>query len=488
MITKKLFVMGSMSVMGLAFMSCSKDLSYDAEAAAEAAIQQQDALYTSNFIKRYGPIDPNQSWDFSTGVTTYSAASSSSSTRAVASVADADFTRTEKEMTIQPEISEWVFKNLPKGSDNSGKGRPFVMKVGKNDFTIVPLFQGCASYYWELWMHVDDMANGGKAGDMLIWSKGEGLKYRKADSNADFKELGTGSNGMEKDKGPYEVKAPSYTYDKLPEGSAMSFYLKVWKSYSDFQKYEANPLNVNYQPEVTSSLTSMMLDVNCPIVPNGVPADYTATIIGCEDNKASNTDNDYEDLIFMVYGKPVPPTQRVETVVEEETKRYIMEDLGRSDDFDFNDVVFDISYDRYEITYVYDNIDAIHPKSTTRKKLDNIGIVRAAGGIYDFDIKVGNDVKWTKSSVATGITNTEAPYNPNYVMGTFEAKNYNASSNNISVVVKFEDKTTATEQIYTIPFPELGAAPKIVAVPVNTSWMNERVQVPVEWFKAGVSE
>ena len=119
--TKKLFVMGSMAVMGLAFMSCSKDLSYDAEAANQAAIQNQDALYTSNFIKRYGPIDPNQSWDFATSTPTLSAASSGSSTRAVASVSDANFSRTTKDVTVQKEISEWVFENLPKGIDNSGK-------------------------------------------------------------------------------------------------------------------------------------------------------------------------------------------------------------------------------------------------------------------------------------------------------------------------------------------------------------------------------
>ena len=476
MIKKNFLVFGSMAVMGLAFMSCSKDL-YSEDAVNEL----QDATYAANFEKRYGKIDPNQTWDFTTGETTYSTGSSGSSTRAVASVADADFHRVEKVMTIQPAISAWVFENLPKGKDNSGKGRPFVMGVGKNDFTIVPLFQGCASYYWELWMHVDDLANGGKAGDMLIWSKGEGLEFRKSGSTGAFAKVGTGTDGMKKENGPFEVKAPSYTYDKLPEGSAMSFYLKVWKSYSDFQNYEKNPLDVNLQPEVTSSLTSMMLDVNCPIVPTDVTADYTATIIGCEDNSATNSDKDYEDLIFMVYGKPVPPTQRVETVVVEKTKRYIMEDLGDTDDFDFNDVVFDISYDRQEITYFYDG-DDVHPSRTTTTALPNIGIVRATGGIYDFDIKIGNTVKWTKSSVASGIINTYAPYNPNYVIDTFDATGFNANSNNISVDVKFEDSSAATKKMYTIPFPEKGTAPKIVAVPAGTYWMTERTKVPTTWF------
>jgi hypothetical protein len=158
-----------------------------------------------------------------------------------------------------------------------------------------------------------------------------------------------------------------------------------------------------------------------------------------------------------------------------------MEDLGDTDDFDFNDVVFDISYDRQKITYFYDG-DDVHPSSTTTTALNNIGTVRAAGGIYDFDIKIGNTVKWTKSSVASGITNTYAPYNPNYVMGTFDATGFNANSNNISVDVKFEDSSAATKKIYTIPFPEMGTAPKIVAVPADTYWMTERTKVPTTWF------
>ena len=95
MIKKNFLVFGSMAVMGLAFMSCSKDL-YSEDAVNEL----QDATYAANFEKRYGKIDPNQTWDFTTGVATYSTVSSGSSTRAVASVADADFHRAEKVMTI----------------------------------------------------------------------------------------------------------------------------------------------------------------------------------------------------------------------------------------------------------------------------------------------------------------------------------------------------------------------------------------------------
>ena len=95
MIKKNFLVFGSMAVMGLAFMSCSKDL-YSEDAVNEL----QDATYAANFEKRYGKIDPNQTWDFTTGETTYSPVSSGSSTRAVSSAADANFARTEGSMTI----------------------------------------------------------------------------------------------------------------------------------------------------------------------------------------------------------------------------------------------------------------------------------------------------------------------------------------------------------------------------------------------------
>ena len=47
-----------------AFMSCSKDI----ESSNASAIEnKQKNDYASSFVAKYGPIDPNQSWDFTTG-------------------------------------------------------------------------------------------------------------------------------------------------------------------------------------------------------------------------------------------------------------------------------------------------------------------------------------------------------------------------------------------------------------------------------------
>ena len=467
--------MGSIAIMGIAFVACSSNEDLFDE---EAAIKQQNAIYAANFEKRYGKIDPNQTWDFSTNTPTYSLVSSSSITRTAASLETADFRCTTGTMDIQKEISQYIAEKLPKGKNNSDKGRKFKMVI-QNDFTIVPIYQGCASYYWELWMSVDGV------GEHKIWSKGEDLKFRKAETNDTYQSVGIGQDGMDSKKGPYEVKAPTYTFTNLPVGKSMSFYLKVWtEGYDQCQKYYADPLDKANHPIINSSVDQWMIDLQNAPVPNGLPKGYTATIIGCEDAKTG--DKDFEDLVFMVYGNPVPPTERVDEVIEQTTKRYLMEDLGETDDFDFNDVVFDIMYDRKKITYYYHNEDDTEPYKTQEETLPNLGVVRAAGGTLDFDIMIAGQKVWSKSDVktikTTDMINTQPGYNPYYVLGEFDATGYNAKTNNISVYV--ENRGPNEEGVLTIQFPEKGEAPKIVAVDEGTPWMNERVKVPVEWFIA----
>ena len=181
-------------------------------------------------------------------------------------------------MTIQKEVSEFMFNKLPKGVDNSAMGKRFTMKIGENDFTIVPIFQGCASYFWELWMYVEGV------GHQKIWTKGDDLKYRKAGTTDEFKKVGYGTDGMKSDGGPYEVLAPTYTYNNLPVGASMTFYLRVWTGGHDqYQKFQANPLDESNYPIEKSSVDLKMLDIQEAPVPNGLPEGYTATIIGCED-------------------------------------------------------------------------------------------------------------------------------------------------------------------------------------------------------------
>ena len=74
----------AMSVAMLGITSCSKTDVYDekqqeANKAAEEQVKQEKVVdeYEKNFVDTYGEIDPNQSWDFSTGDEYFSLPSSS---------------------------------------------------------------------------------------------------------------------------------------------------------------------------------------------------------------------------------------------------------------------------------------------------------------------------------------------------------------------------------------------------------------------------
>ena len=458
--TGKLLAFGCFAVMGVAFMSCSKADVFDSNAANELKKEQQERDYTSDFVKKYGSIE-GKSWDFATLATSYTLESSNRAlTRDGVYNADA----VEGEMLVNKATIDWMSTNMKAGANNVAKGKPFYLQVPNNSFTIVPIFQGTASYYWQLWMYVDGV------GDKLIWSKGD-IKYITSDGSTDWKSPGTGGTGM---NSAFQIKAPTYEFKNLPKNANMYFYLKVWNSYSDFQKNTINPRKL-------TSLNQMMLAlINCQ-VPSNVPAGNEVSIIGCEDNV--NGDFDYEDLVFMMYGNPAPPIKHVDEVIVGTPKRYMMEDLGEEHpDFDFNDVVVDVISGRAKVKREYEILENGGwklIKETTIEDLPDIAVVRAAGGILDFTLKIGNTT-WTKSVKFPNYqqmlnTGRDGEINYEKELDTFKVEGWNPDNNNISVTVEGNPND--------IIFPKEGDAPMIIAVDPTTPWMFERTPVPESWFE-----
>jgi hypothetical protein len=462
---RNLLVLGSMAIMGAAFTSCSKENLFD----NEAAIEKQKAEYEANFVKKFGAIDPNQSWDFSSMTPSTSMVSTTRAlTRGDGDSYNAD--ATEGQILIQKATIDWMSENMKAGINNVKKGKPFFLQVPQNSFTIVPIFQGTASYFWQLWMHVDGITE-----DKLIWSKGEKITYRTSETSTSWASPGTSNAGM---NNAFEVKAPTYEFANLPVNANMYFYLKVWNSYSDYKKNTINP-------RALTSLDQMMLAlIDCPR-PTNVPEGNTVSIIGCEDDKSG--DFDYEDLVFMMYGNPAPPIQHVDEVIVGTTKRYMMEDLGATDDFDFNDVVVDVTTDRVKKKIFYD-IDANGSWTFNHEEiiehLPQEAIVRAAGGTLDFTLTIGNTT-WTKSAkfpnyqemLNTGWQGSAISYGAE--LDKFEVSGYDPSTNNISVTVQGRG---GSGDVMVITFPKKGKAPMIIALDASNNWMDERSSVPQGWF------
>lgn len=471
-------MIGSMAFLGVALTSCSKDVAFD----NDGIVNQQIAEYEANFIKKYGAVAPNQSWDFSTmqTITSLDSEESSASTRA----AGAAVTRSGNKMIIDNNILSWTEENLKPGVNNTLKGDPFQLVVPDNSFTIVPIYQGCASYFWELWMHVDGMT------DQLIWVKGESLWY-KTSTNGDWIKAGPGKDEGTTDA--VEVEAPTITFSGMPVGKSMYFYLKVWTGgVSDYNKN----VSANY---TLSSLDGWMLGMNVPTanMPANIPEGNTASVIGCEDKK-STSDKDFEDLVFLMYGNPTPPFVPVKEVVCKETKRYLIEDLGAVDDFDFNDVVVDMS-NVWKEKVLYETLPNGGWRETGREEINGTrhqeAVIRAMGGTTNFQLSIGGTAIWQKEGnypvtnmLNTGWGNTKI--NPDAKLAVIKNIDEHGTvlwkwiptENNISITV--EGQGANNDVIKTIGFPKEGSIPMIIATDATplTSWQKERVSIPESWF------
>ena len=466
---KNFFKFLGLAIIGIAFSSCVKN---DFEEQNEAIFSQHKAEYEANFIKKYGEVDPNKSWDMSSHQPQYSLTSMYdapiASTRSTAS-----YSRTKTTgFTVEQGVLTWFFENTPAGQNNLRQGNPFSVLVTAAEFTIVPIFQGNAKKYWQLWMHVDGVAN-----DIQIWEKGEDLSYRK---DGNLTSVGKGQAGVSKDAD--EVVAPAITFSGMPAGK-MHFYLKAW---STPEAYENDPQQTQYTK--LTSLNRKMLSMDGCTRPKGVPDNVSYRIIGCEDW----TDNDYEDLAFLLYGNFTIEEPR--DVYEVIPKRYMVEDLGSTDDFDFNDVVIDL-FNEYKTTYTYSmsgNEETVVDTDGPHL-INQWAIVRAAGGTLDFTIKIGNSTTWTKSQHVTPVTemkNTgwDGAINYNGQIGDkFDIINmdWDSSKDNISIEVEGKDGYSG---VHYIPFPKEGEIPMIIAVDASVNWMYERNSVPNSWISNNPDE
>lgn len=181
-----------------------------------------------------------------------------------------------------------------------------------------------------------------------------------------------------------------------------------------------------------------------------------------------NKDGDYLDFICLIEPASV--------------KRYLIEDLGALDDFDFNDIVVDV--------HEYWDQEA--------EKRVQKAIVRAMGGTLDFDLTIGNTT-WSKSG---NNYDPITPYNADAGVNDYSAKlcefevtGWDPVLNNISVTVKKKESNDTSNGVFTITFPKAGEVPMIIAVDrdfffqepddeasTKYYWMPERVSIPTDYF------
>jgi len=442
----------AMAVLGA--VSCSKSDMYDPgqaeeikKAQEEAKIEQSKTDYEANFVEKYGEVDPNQSWDFSTGTPTFSIPGSS----AKAGTRAGGYTRTNStDYYTFPDETITKMKSVFKegNSENKKNGTAFAMTVPANAFTIMPMYMGTSAGNFDLYMHVDGIAK-----DILVWSKWENMqvKGKKNGQSVDWTDVKTFDSSANCTNAT-AIRSKYYTFSGLPAGATMYFYLQITATASGY----------NQKGDVMSSVNDYMREYKFKSneLPSNLPGvtNPEVMIIGCEDAK-TNSDDDYNDVVFMIYGEPyVPSTFEVKEFETTYSKRYMIEDLGSTDDFDFNDIVVDVqeTFKQVKTTDAQGKVTWSDPELLGQK-----AFLRHRGGILPFELTIGNKNLGKMDGVLSDDPNTE-----------FTVTGWNRDANNISIkVYQGTDSQTATE----VNFSQPGAIPMIIATDTNVAWSAERV-------------
>lgn len=462
-----------MSVAMLGITSCSKTDVYDenqqkANKAAEEQVKQEKVVdeYEKNFVDTYGEIDPNQSWDFSTGDEYFSLPSSArAATRG--DLEDRYLTKSQKYYKIEDATLSKVNEVFKEGRNNYNTGKKFAMTVPSNDFTIMPIFMGTSGGNFKLCMHVDGV------GEIDVWNKWEGIqvkgKNKSGKTVTDWTDVYTFDN-EHNCLNATAIQSKYITFHGLPAGKTMYFYLKITSAATGY------PVNYNEKGQSLGSINDFMREYQFganDLTPANLPGvdKPEVKIIGCEDaSAASMTDKDYNDVVFMLYGEPyVPESFDVEDLEKTVKKRYFVEDLGTSDDTDFNDIVVDVvSTYTYKKTTSNTGIVTFSDEQVKSRKAE----IRALGGTLNFELNIGGTT-WKKNANfdPSVMYNTQEP-DYTKVLHTIDLPNeYDPASNDISVTVyqKDSDKSSAL-----VNFPATGTVPMIIAANASEKWSVER--------------
>ena len=449
----------AMAVLGA--VSCSKSDVFDPgqaeeikKAQEEAKIEQSKTDYEANFVEKYGEVDPNQSWDFSTGTPTISLPSSS----AKAGTRAGGYERTDsKDFYEFPDATITKMKSVfvEGRKTNKDMGTAFGMTVPGNAFTIVPMYMGTSGGNFDLYMHVDGIAE-----DILVWSKWQNMQV-KGEKNGqsvdwtDVKKFDSSANCT--NATAIRSKYYTFSFSGLPAGTKMWFYLKITATASGYNKEGDELGSVNdFMREY--KFKSDELPTNLPGVTNP-----EVMIIGCEDANTSKSDDDYNDVVFMIYGDPyVPSTFEVTEFEETYSKRYMIEDLGSTDDFDFNDIVVDVqeTFKKTKTKDAQGKVTWSDPELLGQK-----AILRHRGGILPFELTIGNTNLGEMDGVLSDDPNTE-----------FEVAGWNRNTNNISIKVYQSADSQNSQASIDVNFPKDGAIPMIIATDTNEDWSAERVE------------
>lgn len=513
---KKFLSLGGSAVVAFLFIF-SFSSCHDEEVANTSELAYRHG-YEENFVKLFGEVSPNKSWDFSTielgTETTLTRAGSYNTIKG-----------SDGFYQVPVSIMQAISEEYPEHGVN-GYGdfrlRPFLLQTGysKQTFDIAYIYQGFNEPVWELWCCIQTGSN--TPVTQKLFTKGE-VRVDKGDGNG-YQQVGhanryagtiyqtAGQDTQTKDDDEFEyytnVKAPVVTIE-VPALSTIYFYLLIIQESCE-RPNGGNPRfaiegdvikSIDYKVYNNGSMYAPigLIDI---ATPSNVPSTNETYILACEDycviHESQLDQNgrsvDFNDMVFMISGNiPDEADPRDEKLTF--TKRYFIEDLYGFD-YDFNDIVVDAtSVDEYEWE---DTNDDGHLDQRVHKKTTQSAKIQHQCGTLPYQLKIGN----TYFGQVTDPTNEELSrtqlareaddkggdlttvfskdyqgVNPGYEKSI---EGWDPDQNNITAWIwtKGTDPTVDADGgmsygVWSSTFPAEGEVPYIIAVDHDQEWTEE---------------
>ena len=449
-------LVGALAVLSLA--SCSKNDVFDAQQAAANEIAQKKTTFENNFVAKYGQVAPTQSWDFSTNQQRLGTRGEGDQI-VTELVAGLDFgiknvyvSNNSNVLTTRTFTKNTALFDVLEGDLKDGKshqGAPAVLLAPSTDFTIYPL-SNQGGWTHKLYVKV------GNNDPVLVYDK-TWTFYGRATVNGDVVKL-------RKEKGEYyaeQIAVLPGIHIKAPIGTRVDVYIDEI---------------AGEKGKTAGTTNGKALYLDCNAKPEGITwlkDNAVIKYIGIEDGGG---DTDHNDVVLAVVGNPFVPekiefTNNTYDVPLSVTKRYMMEDLGSTDDFDFNDVVVDVT----ETTTTHHKVTlangVVTKDEVTGTDKTQKAVVRHLGGTLPFVLKVGNTTfeLGGKETFDTDVTIEK------------EVTGWIPSENNVSVTVK-DNTQGSTMYNVTNEFPKTGAFPMMFACDPEIEWAAERQKFNFKQF------
>ena len=423
------FWLPTLALSAMSFGGCTSDDKHEYNPDYQVELDKE--AFAANFVKQYGQVDAEQSWDLANPNEVYML---SASARQVQTRAQGNTQGNAQGIEVNGS-SGYVFRisddfnaAMAKEFSQFGNPEPCYFTFPAEGLSIVPVFQSKAN---------NNNANNNNANInyVLHMVVGEGDFAQDIDICSSNK--GINNNQQE---------AKAYTITGVAAGKPVSFYVVSKGNNGDMENFST--LKGGFKLAKVDAAKAGNYE-------EGTMREKSS-ILACQFKTKHGT----AQLAFLMDG--LAPDQmhqapgKIDKVV---SRRYLIEDLGSTDDFDFNDIVIDVE----QRVVVENGVEGTPVQKATLRHL---------GGVLPWNIKIGDTwFSGAENTMLKGEIGSDASVTKN-VTG------WNPEENNITVKVAGNQ----TGSVCLIPFPKKGEVPMVIAVDTYQQWMDERQSIPSTWW------